>query len=78
MHTRRWLRGLDAFHAALWLAAGWSAIAAAITAVLASITTLSEPALVLGVMLFGFVASWVVCEHADAAAPADPAYVNRP
>lgn len=69
MHTQDATRDREIFPATLWLAACWSTVAALTTVLVASFTTLSEPALVLGVMAFGFVASWLLTDHLRGATP---------
>lgn len=52
----------DLFPVVVWLAACWSLVAALATWAVASFTEVSEPALVLGVMAFGYVASWLATD----------------
>jgi len=63
MHTSPAAAERDPFPATLWLAACWSVVAALTTVLVASFTAVSQPALVLGVMAFGYVASWVVTDR---------------
>lgn len=51
--------------AAIRLAATWSLLSAAIAAVLHTVDVVSQPVIVLGVIVVGFTTSWVRTGHPD-------------